>query len=310
MDTLRALRFFVRTMELGSLSAAAREFGTTQPTVSKVLAGLERELNVRLLERSTKGPVPTEQGLRFYDHATAVLERYEAALGSVQAANAQATGFLRIAAPVALGQFRVNALVQDFLARHPGISVELILDDRFADLVEDGVDIALRLGAALPPTAIARHLAVVPRFFVASPDYVKRRGMPRAPQDLASHDFVRFAWSPGNSVDMHRRGQVVKAAASSRFRVNNALAIREALVLGSGIGLCPEWLVHDLLQAGALVRVFPGWSASRQDLHLLYPSRRYLPERTRRFIDFIAGQFPGLPGFCKPPPRSTKRGAT
>jgi DNA-binding transcriptional LysR family regulator len=183
--------------------------------------------------------------------------------------------------------------------------VELILDDRFADLVEEGIDIALRLGATLPPSAIARHLAVVPRFFVAAPDYVQRRGMPRAPQELASHDFVRFAWSPGGSVDMHRRGQVVKAAVNSRFRVNNALAIREALVLGGGIGLCPEWLVHDLLQAGTLVRVCPGWSASAQDLHLLYPSRRYQPERARLFIDFIAEGFQGVPGFRKPSARTT-----
>ncbi len=300
MDTLRAMHFFVRTMELGSLSAVARELDTTQPTVSKVLTLLERQLKVRLLERSTKGPVPTEQGLRFYDHAKAILEQYEAAVTSVQGLTGQASGQLRINVPVALGQFRMNALVQAFLQLHPGISVELILNDRFVDLVEEGVDIAMRLGTELPPNAVGRHLAVVPRWFVASPAYLAKRGTPSEPQEMASHDFIRFAWSSGNTVEMHRSGETRRVATSSRYRVNNALAIREALVLGSGIGLCPEWLVHDLLGTGELVRVFPAWSASAQDLHLLYPSRRYQPLRCKLFIDFIAVQFLGLPGFIAP----------
>lgn len=297
MDTLRALRFFVRTMELGSLSAVARELGTTQPTVSKVLAQLERELDVRLFERSTKGPVPTEQGLRFYDQAKGVQEQYEAAVSSARGLVEQPAGFLRINAPVALGEFQVNALVQEFLNLHPGITVELILNDRFVDLVEEGIDVALRLGADLPQNAIGRHLAVVPRFFVASPAYLARRGIPEDPHELASHDFIRFAWSTGNSIEMHRAEEVVFVATASRFRVNNANAIREALVLGNGIGLCPHWLVHDLLRKGELVRVFPAWAGSSQDLHLLYSSRHYQPLRTKLFIEFIAVQFQQLPGF-------------
>lgn len=300
MDTLRAMRFFVRTMELGSLSAAARELDTTQPTVSKVLALLEAQLKVRLLERSTKGPVPTEQGLRFYDQAKAILEQYEAAASGVQGMTEQPAGLLRINAPVALGQFHVNALVQEFLRLYPGISVELILNDRFVDLVEEGVDVALRLGAELPPNVIGRHLAVVPRFFVASPAYLERRGTPRDPNELASHDFVRFAWSPGNTIDLYRSDETLRVATNSRYRANNALAIREALALGSGIGLCPEWLVCDLLSKGELVRVFPEWSASPQDLHLLYPSRRYQPLRSKLFIEFVIDRFFGLPGFLRP----------
>jgi DNA-binding transcriptional LysR family regulator len=300
MDTLRAMRFFVRTMELGSLSAVARDLETTQPTVSKVLALLEAQMKVRLLERSTKGPVPTEQGLRFYDQAKNILEQYEGAVSSVQGLTEQPAGLLRINAPVGFGQFRVNAWVQEFLRLYPGIAVELILNDRFIDLVEEGVDVSLRLGAELPPNVIGRHLAVVPRFLVASQSYLARRGAPLHPDDLASHDFVRFAWSPGNLVDLHQAGATLSARTNSRYRVNNALAIREALALGSGIGLCPEWLVHDLLARGELVRVLPEWSASSQDLHLLYPSRRYQPLRSKLFIEFIAKQLIGLPGFYPP----------
>jgi DNA-binding transcriptional LysR family regulator len=297
MDTLHAMRVFVRTLELGSLSAAAREFGTTQPTVSKWLAQLERQLRVRLVERSTRGLSPTEQGQRFYADARRIVEQFDAAVGDVQGMTGQAAGLLRINAPVALGQFRINAMVQRFMAAHPAIDVELILNDRFVDLVEEGVDVAFRLGGPLPPDAIGRHLATVPRFLVAAPAYLARRGVPAMPDDVAGHDVVRFAWTPGNTVELFRGEEQVRVLAASRFRVNNALAIREALVLGSGIGVCPEWLVRDLLDSGELVRVLDGWAARPQDLTLLYPSRQYQPLRTRLFIDFAVGQFAVMAGF-------------
>jgi DNA-binding transcriptional LysR family regulator len=293
MDTLHALRVFVRTLELGSLSAAAREFGTTQPTVSKWLAQLERQLRVRLFERSTRGLAPTEQGRRFHSDAKRLIEQFDAAVGSVQGMTGQAAGLLRINAPVALGQFRINAMVQRFMAAHPAIAVELILNDRFVDLVEEGVDVAFRLGGTLPPDAIGRHLATVPRFLVAAPAYLARRGVPAVPDDLSGHDLVRFAWTPGNTIELFRDGEQARPPMASRFRVNNALAIREALAMGSGIGVCPDWLVRDLLDRGELVRVLEGWTARAQDLYLLYPSRQFQPLRTRLFIDFVVEQFQG-----------------
>ena len=297
MDTLRAMQVFVRTLELGSLTAAAREFGMTQPTVSKLLSQLERQLGVRLFERSTRGLAPTEQGRRFHADARLVLEQYDAAVSAVQGMNGQPAGHLRINAPVALGQYRINAMVQRFLGEHPGIDIELILNYRFVDLVEEGVDVAFRLGGTLPPDAVGRHLATVERFLVASPDYCARRGVPALPADLSTHDIVRFAWTPGNSIDLLRGEERVRLAAGGRFRANNALAIREALAMGSGIGICPDWLVRDLLDSGALVRVLPEWSAPSQDLYLLMPSRRYQPLRTRMFVDFAVSQFASLPSF-------------
>jgi DNA-binding transcriptional LysR family regulator len=291
MDTLHALRVFVRTLELGSLSAAAREFGTTQPTVSKWLAQLERQLRVRLFERSTRGLAPTEQGQRFHADAKRLIEQFDAAVSGVQGMTGQAAGLLRINAPVALGQFRINAMVQRFMAGHPAIDVELILNDRFVDLVEEGVDVAFRLGGTLPPDAIGRHLATVPRFLVAAPAYLARRGVPAVPDDLSAHDLVRFAWTPGNTIELFRAGEQARPPTASRFRVNNALAIREALAMGSGIGVCPDWLVRDLLDRGELVRVLEEWTARAQDLYLLYPSRQFQPLRTRLFIDFVVERF-------------------
>lgn len=304
MDTLKAMRFFVRTVELGSLTAAAREAGTTQPTVSKQLALLEAQLAVRLLERSTRGPVPTEHGQRFYEHARLLLEQYEAAVGEIQGASGRPAGRLRIHAPVGLGQLRVNGMVQAFLRQYPGIGVDLVLDDRFVDLVEEGVDVALRLAASAPaPDVVGRRLAVTPRFLVAAPAYLREAGTPAHPHELAAHAFVRFGPSPGNAIDLVRGDDSLRVETRSRYRVNNALAIRDALLGGFGIGLCPAWLVHEALLQGALVRVLPDWSALPQDLYLLYPSRRYRALRTRLFVQFAAEQFLALPGFVAPGPQ-------
>jgi len=297
MDTLRLMRTFVRAVELGSLSSAAREAGTTQPTVSKMLAQLEQQLGVRLFERSTRGLSSTEQGQRFYVDAKLVLEQFDAAVASIQGTNAQASGFLRINAPVALGQYRINAMVQQFLAEHPAIEIELILNDRFVDLIEDGVDVAFRLGGTLPPDSFGRHLATVPRFLVASPAYLKSRGNPATPGDLSSHDFVRFAWTPGTTIELFRNGEMMHVPTSSRYRVNNALAIRETLLLAGGVAVCPDWLVRDLLDSGKLVLVLKEWSSRSQDLHLLYPSRKYQPLRTKLFIEFATRSLSSLPGF-------------
>jgi len=302
MDTIRTMRIFVRTFELGSLTAAAREFDMTQPTVSKLLAQLEEQLGVRLFERSTRGLAPTEQGQRFHADARAVLEQFDAAVADLQGSNGDAAGHLRINAPVALGQVRINAMVQRFLAAHPRIDIELILNDRFVDLVEDRVDVAFRLGGTLPPDAVGRHLADIPRFLVAAPAYCSRRGTPASPDDLPDHDFVRFAWTPGNTIELVRNDERVRVPVSTRFRANHALAIREALVLGTGIGMCPAWLVGELLDSGELVRVLPAWSAPPQPFYLLYPSRRYQPLRTKMFIDFAMAEFARLPGFDLPLP--------
>lgn len=298
MDTLRSMKYFVRAVELGSLSAVARELETTQPTVSKMLDALERSLGVRLLERSTSGLAPTEQGKRFYERARIVLEEFDNAVADAQGLTEKPAGLLRINAPVALGQFRLNALVQQFLALYPDIAIELVLNDRFVDLVEEGVDIALRLGDTLPPNVVARRIATSDRFLVAAPDYLKRRGDLRHPEDLSRHDYIRFAWAAaGDMIELHGPGGVASVKTAGRYRVNNAIAIRESLAMGAGIGLCPAWLVHDLLESRQLVHVLPEWSAAPQELFMLFPSRRYFPLRGKLFMEFIGSQLNELPGF-------------
>lgn len=298
MDHLRGLRFFVRAVELGSLSAVAREEGVTQPTVSKVIAALERDLAVRLLDRSTTSLAPTVAGLRFQQRAKGVLEEYAAAVLDARDQATTPAGLLRINAPVALGQFHLNAAIRQFLLMYPDIELELILNDRFVDLVEEGVDVAVRLGDALPQDAVARRIAQSPRLLAASPAYLKQHGTPSLPQHLQQHDVLRYAWlADDGGLELTRGAELASVPVHGRYRVNNALAIRDSLLLGAGIGLCPAWLVADLFDDGSLALVLPEWSGAAQQLSLLYPTRRYQPLRARLFMDFIAGQVRRWPGF-------------
>nr|WP_315212332.1 LysR family transcriptional regulator [uncultured Duganella sp.] len=298
MDTIRSLRCFVRAVELGSLSAVAREERTTQPTVSKLMAALERELGVRLLERSTTSLQPTPQGGRFYQRALGVLAEYQEAVAEARGQTDTPAGLIRVNAPAAFGQFRLNAMLASFLEQYPQVDIELILDDRMVDLVKEGVDIALRQGRELPPDAVARLAGVSPRHLVAAPSYLRLRGQPRQPAELADFDYIRFAWlADGDMLMLHSGDKIESVVTRGRYRVNHALAIRDSLAAGGGIGLCPLWLVQDLLDSGALVRVLPGWEGQPQALHLLSPSRRYQPLRARLLLDHLARQIAQLPGY-------------
>lgn len=298
MDTIRSLRCFVRAVELGSLSAVAREERITQPTVSKLMAALERELGVRLLERSTTSLQPTPQGGRFYQRALGVLAEYQEAVAEARGQTDTPAGLIRVNAPAAFGQFRLNAMLASFLEQYPQVDIELILDDRMVDLVKEGVDIALRQGRELPPDAVARLAGVSPRHLVAAPSYLRLRGQPRQPAELADFDYIRFAWlADGDMLMLHSGDKIESLVTRGRYRVNHALAIRDSLAAGGGIGLCPLWLVQDLLDSGALVRVLPGWEGQPQALHLLSPSRRYQPLRARLLLDHLARQIAQLPGY-------------
>jgi DNA-binding transcriptional LysR family regulator len=299
MDSIRSMRTFVRAMELGSLSAAAREQQTTQPTVSKIVAALERELGVRLFERSTTKLTPTDEGSRFYERAKRVLEEFTEAVADARGQTETPAGQLRVNAPVGLGEMHLSALVLEFLELYPQIEVELILNDRFVDLVEEGVDVALRLGGDLPPNAIARKVAASARHLVAAPSYLERRPRPRQPQDLVHHDYIRFAWlASGDQLTLQGPGGDTIVAIHGRYRVNSSMAIRDALRNGAGLGVAPLWLVQDLIESGDLVRVLPKWAASPLELHLVYPSRRYQPLRAKVFLDFVARRLVRLPGLA------------
>jgi len=290
MDTIKAMRTFIRAVELGSLSAVAREFETTQPTVSKIVAALEAQMGARLLIRTTTALACTEQGERFYVRARQLVEAYEEAKADVRGLIERPEGRLRVAAPVSFGVLHLNALVLEFMARYPDIEVDVTLNDRFVDLDVEGVDVALRIGGPLPEDVVARHIASYERTIVASPTYLQAHPAIRRPDDLAKHAYLRFAWlTEGDSLTLdHRDGRQAAVVTQARYRINNSLAIRESLLAGAGVGLAPDWLVADLLEAGQLQRVLPAWRASPHELFVLYPPRRYQPLRARVFIEYLS----------------------
>lgn len=304
MDTLRGMQVLMRTIDLGSLSAAARELGTSQPTVSKIVGALERELAVRLVERTTTKLTPTEAGLRFYKHAKHILEEYAEARADARGMNKKVAGLLRVNAPLGFGELHLNAIAQRFIALHPEVEFELILNDRFIDLVEEGVDLAIRLGGQLPLNAVARTLATSPRYFVASPNYLKQHGAIRRIQDLGKHQFIRFAWlATGSTVEVTGPDGPRKVELRSRFSINSALSIRQAACDGIGLAMTPAWLVQDLIDNGTLVHVLPRWQAPSQTLCVVYPSRRYQPMRARAFMQFLESELSAVMGLAlaRPP---------
>ena len=288
MDRLKAMGAYVRAVELGSLSAAAREMGTTQPTVSKLVAWLEREVGARLLERSTQRVVPTEEGARFLPGAKRLLEDYEEALGEIASGVREPRGLVRLSAPVALGELRLSRLMLQVLGDLPQVQVELMLEDRFVDPVEERVDLTIRIGGALPPDLVARQLAVWPRYLVASPAYVREHGRPRRPQDLQEHAWLRYAGAD-EVVTLSGRAGSVGLGLASRYRVNSAGALLEAAAGGAGITLQPCWMVDDLLRAGKLVRVLPQWTGPAQTAHIVHAPRRRLPMRVQAVMEAILG---------------------
>lgn len=299
MDTLRALEAFAHSVELGSLSGAARALDTTQPTVSKLVAGLERSLGVRLLRRSAAGLSLTEEGQRFHARARRLLEDYGDAVADAREATQQPRGLLRVSAPVTLGQRHLNAMAVEFLALYPDIELELVLDDRFIDPLEERIDVSLRVGGALPPDLVARHLGTWPRVLVASPAYIAARGKPRKPQDLLAHDYLRYA--PGDDGLLLQGPEgAVTVPVRSRYRVNNAVALLDSVLAGAGISLQPTWMVADLLAQAGLVRVLPRHSGPAQEAHLLYAPRRHQPLRVRVLVDFLAERVAKLPGAARP----------
>ena len=287
MDRLRAMGAFVRAVELGSLSAAARELSTTQPTVSKLVAWLEQEVGARLLQRSTRRVLPTDEGTRFLAHAKRLLEDYEEALAEVASGVREPRGRVRISAPVALGELRLAGLVLEMLVKLPHLEVDLLLEDRFVDPTEERVDLTIRIGGVLPADLVARQLAVWPRYLVASPSYVSSKGRPRRPQDLPAHEVLRYA---GLDESIHlssgREGSVVVDPAS-RFRVNSAIALLAAVRSGAGIALQPSWMVDEDLRQGTLVRLLPRWTGPAQTAHIVHAPRRRLPMRVQAVMDLL-----------------------
>jgi DNA-binding transcriptional LysR family regulator len=284
---------FVRVVEAGSFTAVAAERNTSQPTVSRQIAALEEHLGCLLFQRTTRSLSLTDDGRIFYDHALRSLESLTEAESAVGRRKGKPTGTLRLASAVVFGRLHVISRLPRFLARYPDLDVDLVMNDGFTDLVEEGIDLAIRVGDVVDPGLIARRIGTTRRVVVATPDYVARHGMPQVPADLRDHVCIVYArLAAGANWTFETAGGRIGVPVAGRLRVNSTEGVRAAVLAGLGIAYVPVWhFVEREIEGGKLVRLLPDHEPYPQPISAVYPSRRFLSPKVRAMIDFLAAEF-------------------
>jgi len=291
MDRLAAMQTLVRVIDTGSFSAAARQLGVGQPAVSKTVAQLETTLGVKLLTRTTRGLSPTESGRRYYALALRALEAAAEAEAAARDAGAAVTGRLRVATAISFGRLQIVPRLPAFMAAHPDLSVDIVMDDRPIDLVEEGIDVALRLGPQPDSPLAGRIIATRRRLMVAAPEYFARHGVPARPAELARHEIVGLL-QPGfaTSWTFTRGRETETVTLGGRLRMTSNEGVREAVFAGMGLAIGSEWGFEKELAEGRVREVLPDWSMSQTDLWAIVPAGRQISKKTRVFIDFVERQ--------------------
>lgn len=304
MDRLGTMEAFVLAVETGSFSAVARRLGLGQPAVSKLIAELEARLGSRLLLRSTRGLTPTEAGEAYYQRARQILVEVDEAEAMVQLCRGGLSGRLRVSAPVTFARLHIIPHLSSFLAAHPGLNLELLLDDGNVDLIPAGIDVALRLGEQADSELIARRLGRCACRVLGSPAYLATRGEPQSPRDLQEHELVIYSPRPGlgQQWSFQRGEERVEVSGRGRLTVSAAEGMRAAVLGGLGLGIASEWMFAPELASGEVVALLPQWQLPRLELWALLPAGREPGARSRAFLAFMAG----LPGLGSVPTHSTE----
>jgi DNA-binding transcriptional LysR family regulator len=296
MDRLVAMETFVRVIEAGSFSGAAKQLRVGQPAVSKTVAQLEDRLGVRLLLRSTHGLTPTEAGRNFYERAKRSIEEAEEAELAARGAAAALTGRLRISAPVTFARLQVVPRLPTFLAEHPALEVDLVLEDRSVDSIAEGIDVAFLMGPFAAASAlIMRKIAVCRRIVVGTPTYFAALGVPEKPTDLLAHQTVIYDQPQGGQSWTFRQGSVeALVTLSGRLRVRAAEGVREAVLAGLGLSVGgTEWMFTPELESGAVKIVLEDWSLPPGELWAVFPTGRHASAKARAFVAFVESQLSG-----------------
>ncbi|AGC43923.1 LysR family transcriptional regulator [Myxococcus stipitatus DSM 14675] len=297
MHSLANIDAFVRAVEEGDFTQAAKKLHLTASAVSRRISRLEEELGVKLFQRTTRALRLTEDGRDFHARCQRLLADLEDAKESLSRSREQPAGRLRVEAPQVIGQLVLAPALPPFLARHPGLELHLTLRDTVVDPVAEGADVLLRLGRLEDSRLVARKLGTARLVACASPEYLARRGTPATPADLARHDCLGFLRDGASTDWLLREGdEALRVLPRGSFHTNHGATLRDAALMGLGIAWLFDFMVARELAAGALVRVLESSSRESRPIHVLHPPAPHLPARVRVFLDFVATLFPAAKG--------------
>ncbi|MGL5114602.1 MAG: LysR family transcriptional regulator [Beijerinckiaceae bacterium] len=292
-DILVLFQTFIRVVEAGSFTAVATERNTSQPTISRQIAALEEHLGCLLFQRTTRSLTMTDDGRVFYEHARRTIEAAAEAESVVGRRKGKPSGKLRIAASVVFGRLHIIPRLPRFMARFPDIEIDLLMNDGFSDLVEEGIDLSVRVGLITDGGLIARRIGTTRRAVVATPDYIARRGTPGTPDDLRHHDCIIYSrLATGENWNFAGPDGPVTVPVKGRFHVNNTEGVRAAVLEGLGIGYVPVWhFTNREIETGKLAVLLQDFTPPAQPISAVYPSRRFLALKVRAMIDFLDNEF-------------------
>ncbi len=292
IDNIKA---FIAVYRAGNFIEVANDWKVASSTVSRAVASLETQLNTRLFQRTTRKLVPTQEGEHYFEKILPLIEEIDLVHQTLMDSAAAPSGHLRVTASVSYGQIVIAPLLKAFRTQYPSIELELILSDGYIDLISDQVDIAIRHGNLSDSSLVAKKLADVSYHLVSSKAYLAQRDAPQIPDDLRDHDLVTFAYENfRNSWNFERNGVSQRISIRPIMTSTNAATIRQSVRDGIGIALLADWTIHSDVQSEKLVELLPDWRVSGQSkesaVWLVYPSRRFVPAKTRAFIDFLSSR--------------------
>ncbi|HET6470831.1 MAG TPA: LysR family transcriptional regulator [Pseudomonadales bacterium] len=297
MDRFESIRAFTQVVQAGGFAAAARTMGVSRSVVSKYVIALENDLGTQLLRRSTRQVTATETGLAFYDRCVQILAELDDAVTAVAELQGSPAGNLRINAPMSFGVGHLGAVVSEYLAQYPNVHVELVLNDRFVDSIEEGFDLTVRVAEPDVLTSlITKEIAPVKRVLCASPAYLAKNGEPRTPSDLMSHRCLHYGYlASGNHWRLRGTRGDELVAINCVMWSNNGDVLKQAALADQGIALLPTFIVGDALQSGTLRTVLADHAPLDLTLFALYPRHRHLSTKLRHFVDLLVARFGGRP---------------
>lgn len=284
------MRMFVRVAEMGSFSAVAQERDVARSVVTRQVAGLEAHLGAKLIARSTRRLSLTGAGAAYLERCREILNLVEAAEGHLADEGQAPRGHVRVSLPFSFGIGRLMPMLGDFMADNPEVSLELDFSDRRANLIEGGFDLAIRIAERLNPGDVARKIGSARGVTAASPDYLRRRGRPRHPADLANHECFGYLLASRSSWPFVVDGDVQWFPIAGRLEANNGEALLEAAVRGLGITRAPTFVVERAIRAGQLEVLLPGFPPPEMGIYAVYPGHRYVPHRVRALVDYLASR--------------------